>query len=56
MQKLMTVSEVSEHFKIAAKTVWAMIKDGTLEAHKVRGRWRVTEASVEAVTQKKEAR
>ncbi len=55
MQKLMTVREVGDHFKVADKTVWNMIKDGTLDARKVRGRWRVTEASVEAVMQGKEA-
>jgi len=45
-ESIYTINEVAEKFHYQRSTVWRWIKNGKIEAVKVGGQWRITEAAL----------
>lgn len=53
--EILTLQEVANLLKVAAKTVYAMAQTGEMPAFKVRGQWRFRRADLDAWIQQQTA-
>ncbi len=52
-EEVYTILEAAQLLKVSDDTIRRMIKEGTLDAVKVRGQWRIKKASVDKLLGKK---
>ena len=47
-EKIYTVKEIAEILRTTKRTVWKLVRDGEIEAFKVRDEYRITQRALEA--------